>query len=171
MMQQMKMMSRAAMVETKALHDRAVTEIVTWLHNIKGIVAARVTKQQEYYGDFWYQIHPNGLPIYVLIKAEEENRYGNFFLETWRNKAGGERGWLHKECIAKYLGYYFRMEGELYMIDLPQLKLWAFAFGNIQKFPEKEQFKRMQENDARGRVVPIQTVMRSVKSHKYILRK
>lgn len=169
-MQQMKQMSRVAMAGTKALHDRAVTEIITWLHNTRGIVTSRVLKQQEYYGDFWYQLHPNEEPTYVLIKAEEENRYGNFFLETWRDKAGGERGWLHKECIAKYLGYYFRKEGLLYMIELQQLKLWAFAFGNIQKFPEKEQFKRIQENDTRGRVVPTDVIMQGVKSHKYNLK-
>ena len=171
-MQQMKYATRAAKAETKALHDRAVDEIVRWLHQTRGIITSRVAAQQEQFGDFWYQIHPNEQPTYVLIKAEEENKYGNFFFEMWRHKANNEPGWLPKsaDCVATYLGYYFYRNKELYMMKLQDLRLWALAFGNIEKFPEKEQFKRIQENDAWGRVVPIQVIMQAIKCHRYEIK-
>jgi hypothetical protein len=166
-MYQMKAATQAAKAQTKALHDRAVDEIIAWIHKTRGIMASRVTKQQEYYGDFFFQIHPQDRPTYVLVKAEEENRFGNFFIETWRNKSAGEGGWITKNCIAKFLGYYFHRDKELYMIKFQEFRKWAEH--NITRFPEKEQSKRIQENDAWGRVVPIQVVEHSVTYHKYIL--
>lgn len=107
----------------------------------------------------------------VECKAEEENKYGNFFLETWSNRnlesreSHGERGsnpgWLHK-LRADLLFYHFLKEDELYIINLFRLQQWAFGHsgkaGRIYAFPERAQSKYSQLNDTWGRCVPISVI-------------
>lgn len=115
----------------------------------------------------------------VEIKVEEEDCYGNFFLETWSNKnlsdksshaqRGSNPGWLLK-LQADLLFYYFVASDELYIIDLFALKRWAFVHDNgrpnIDRFPEKLQGKRTQLNDTWGRCVPIATLMAALPTTK-----
>jgi hypothetical protein len=168
-MSTMGQMTKQAMAESKALHERAVREIAAWLAKEKKLIISRINGDVEYLGDFTYQIHPQAEPVNVLVKAEQKNIYGNFFLETWRDKSKGVRGWLHNECSAQWLAYYFVEDKELWMMSLASLKVWAFGFGRLEKFPEKVQSKRLQENDAWGRVVPITTLVRELGKniHKY----
>lgn len=164
-MSTMGQMTKQAMAESRALHERAVREIMTWLGKDRELIVDRIHGDVEYLGDFTYQVHPDAEPAHVLVKAEHKNVYGNFFLETWRDKSKGVRGWIHKECSAKWLAYYFIEDKELWMISLPSLKVWAFGFGRLQKFTEKVQSKRLQENDAWGRVVPIELLERELGKH------
>lgn len=162
-------MTKQAMAESRALHERAVREIMIWLGRERELIVERIHGDVEYLGDFTYKVHPDAEPANVLVKAEQANFYGNFFLETWRDKGKGIRGWLYNECSAKWLAYYFIEEKELWMISLASLKVWAFGFGRLEKFAEKVQSKRLQENDAWGRVVPIETLERELGKniHKY----
>ena len=168
-MSTMGQMTKRAMAESKALHERAVREITVWLTKVRKLIVNRVHGDVEYLGDFTYQIHPQEQTTNVLVKAEQKNIYGNFFLETWRDKSKGVRGWLYNECSANWLAYYFVEDKELWMISLPALKVWAFDFGRLEKFAEKVQSKRLQENDAWGRVVPINILERELGKniHKY----
>lgn len=111
----------------------------------------------------------------VEIKCEEENKFGNLFLETWSNRNledkanhsyhGSNQGWLH-HCRADLLLYYFLDSDELYIIDLFSLKRWAFGCANtpgrIYGFDEKPQAKRAQRNDTWGRCVPIAVLNREL---------
>lgn len=113
----------------------------------------------------------NGIFRSVEIKAEAENRSGNFFLETWSNRnlrdrrshaeRGSNPGWMLKlKC--DFLFYHFVEPDELYVIDFFKLKKWAFEDGNIFNFEEKLQGKYTQRNDTWGRCVPITTVAQEV---------
>ncbi len=100
----------------------------------------------------------------IEIKAEKENKYGNFFLETWSNKKRDTQGWMHT-IKADTLWYYFLDVATLYKINFSGLTRWAFEQrgehrqkGRIWDFEEKEQQEYEQPNDTWGRCVPIDTV-------------
>lgn len=99
----------------------------------------------------------SGESIVVEIKTEQENRYKNFFLETWSNRKRFTRGWMF-HCESDVLWYFFQDTEELFSIHLPTLKRWAFIDGNIYRYPEKEQQTREQKNDTWGRCVPIKDI-------------
>lgn len=103
------------------------------------------------------------------IKAEQSNKSGNLFLETWSNKSRLNPGWLVKSR-ADYLLYYFVDTDELYRIGLPSLQRWAFACDenhrpNISRYPEKKQSKYDQINDTWGACVPLSEIGRYVGVH------
>lgn len=100
------------------------------------------------------------------IKAEQSNKSGNLFLETWSNKSRLNPGWLVKSR-ADYLLYYFVDSDELYRVSLPALQRWAFACDenhreNISRYPEKKQSKYDQLNDTWGACVPLSEIGRHV---------
>jgi hypothetical protein len=111
----------------------------------------------------------------VEIKCEEQDKYGNLFLETWSNRnldskgghaeRGSNQGWLY-HCRADVLLYYFLESDELYVLNLFKLKQWAFGFasvpGKIYAYAEKVQEKRTQLNDTWGRCVPIRVLQESL---------
>lgn len=93
----------------------------------------------------------------VEIKAEQENKYGNFFLETWSNRSRFTPGWM-VTLQADLLLYHFVEQDELYRIPFQKLKRWAWqsgGHGGIYKYPERCQSKYEQKNDTWGRCVPI----------------
>lgn len=104
---------------------------------------------------------PNGKVWSIEIKTEEENKYGNFFLETWSNLSRHKMGWMFT-LIADFLWYYFQNEKTLYSMQLPKLKDWAFTKRRIYQFPEKKQGKNEQLNDTWGRCVPIPIIKKEV---------
>ena len=91
------------------------------------------------------------------IKAEESNKHGNFFLETWSNRARFTLGWMFN-LNTDLLLYYFLDEDELYAIPFLKLRKWAFHQCRIYDFPERKQAKYDQLNDTWGRCVPCTTV-------------
>jgi hypothetical protein len=108
----------------------------------------------------------------VECKAEEENKYGNFFLEHWSNKNlenkidhaqhGSNPGWMIK-LRTDFLFYHFLSSDDLYIIPFFRLKRWAFGHSvgapNIYKYPpEKRQRKYQQSNDTWGYCVPIDVI-------------
>jgi len=130
---------------------------------------------QETIGDALMSID-EGKMWSVECKAEEENKYGNFFLETWSNKnldtrsnharLGSNPGWLLK-LRADLLFYHFLASDELYIINLFKLQQWAFGCsgqpGRLYDYrPEKKQGKYAQLNDTWGICVPIADIDRDV---------
>lgn len=125
-------------------------------------------------GDVLFNDHAGRIRA-VELKAEEEEKWGNFFLETWSNRnldrmcdhceRGSNQGWLY-HTRADTLFYHFLDTGRLYIIDLFKLKRWAFGYGTgagrIYSFPEKPQSKYSQLNDTHGRCVPISVVRSEV---------
>jgi hypothetical protein len=101
-------------------------------------------------------------------KVEEENKYNNFFLETWSNLARFRLGWLYT-LRTDILLYFFLKELELYSIPFMKLKAWAFIKKRIYHFPEKLQSKTIQLNDTWGRCVPINVIEKEVGFNRYIL--
>lgn len=118
---------------------------------------------QKQFGD-WVQLTSDGIWRTIELKAEESNKYGNFFLESWSNREPPywTRGWMDT-CRADYLFYYFVEQRELYVFDFNKLKQWAFGDRNqnpnIYKYPEKPQDKYTQLNATFGWCVPIRTLM------------
>ena len=110
---------------------------------------------QQNFGDL---IVKKGKSIYFIdLKTENEDKYGNFFLETWSNKKRNTPGWFPPEggVKADFVYYIFLRQKLLYILDLPKLRKWAFEKGNIQRYPEKMQNKYDQLNDTWGRCVRI----------------
>lgn len=131
---------------------------------------------QETLGDAIFQM-PTGRAWSVEIKVEEDDAYGNLFLETWSNRnleerqkhieRGSNPGWM-THLRADLLLYYFLNPDRLYALDLFRLQQWAFGSklsgvaGRIYAFPEKCQSKRMQMNDTWGRCVPLSVLAKEV---------
>ncbi len=98
----------------------------------------------------------------IEVKTEEENKYGNFYLETWSNLSRLTPGWM-VTMKADFLWYYFQDIKILYSIQLPKLQSWAFMDRKrIYAFPEKMQKKTVQLNDTWGRCVPIKIIEKEV---------
>lgn len=97
----------------------------------------------------------------VEIKAELENKHGNFFLETWSNRERFTPGWMIT-LRSDLLFYYFLKSDELYIIPFRKLQKWAFQQSRIYSFPERKQAKYDQQNDTWGRCAPIAVVSREL---------
>lgn len=124
----------------------------------------------------------------VELKAEERWT-GNLFLETWSNRNledacshsdhGGNPGWLYKSR-SDLLFYHFLSADALYLVNLFELKRWAFRDlskryinggagkwsgymnGRVYDFPETLQKKYEQRNDTWGRLVPLRVLDREM---------
>jgi hypothetical protein len=122
---------------------------------------------QKTAGDLLINCRINGALQSIEVKVEEKNGHGNLFLELWSNRSRGTHGWMHYSK-ADWLFYYFLAEHDLYVIDFPQLKHWAFetpgysGARSIDDFPLRKQTKHFQFNDTWGVCVPIQVIKRSV---------
>lgn len=157
------------MIETRAMMD-----IVPFIHGLsfngqyvltnKGNLAKEL---QKTIGDAALNTR-DGRIWGVEIKAEEENKYDNFFLETWSNRRWYTLGWLYT-LNSDILFYYFLNEKLLYSIDFRKLKKWCFVDSNIYKYPEKPQGKYSQKNDTWGRCVPIRDIEDSIGYKRYFL--
>ena len=91
----------------------------------------------------------------IEIKAEESNKHGNFFLETWSNRKWYTPGWMIT-LKTDLLLYHFLKDDLLYRIPFQKLKRWAFHDRRIYNYPERQQSKYSQPNDTWGRCVPIE---------------
>jgi hypothetical protein len=161
--------NHACLVETRAMED-----IVPFLKRIsldgryvltnKGNLSQEL---QKMVGDAVLNSH-DGRIWGVEIKAEESDRHGNFFFETWSNRKRFTPGWMFT-LRADILLYYFIKERLLYSFDFFKLRSWAFMDGNINKYPEKPQGKYSQLNDTWGRCVPIIAIEKEVGLRKYNL--
>ena len=110
---------------------------------------------QQNFGDL---IVKKDKAIYFIdIKTENEDKYGNLFLETWSNKKRNTPGWFVPDVGVKadFVYYIFLKQKILYILDLPKLRKWAFNDKNIERYPEKMQNKYDQLNDTWGRCVKI----------------
>jgi hypothetical protein len=97
----------------------------------------------------------------IEIKAEEEERWGNFFLELFSNRKWGTPGWM-VTLQSDLLFYYFLDTDRLYVMNLPRLQCWAFSDGQLWRHPQKRQNKYAQLNDTWGACVPIKRIQREV---------
>jgi len=99
----------------------------------------------------------------IELKAELEDKYGRFFLETWSNLDFDRRntGWMIKSSC-DYLWYHFIKEETLYSIDFRKLWRWAFIEHNIYNYSIRPQNKYSQKNKTYGRCVPIQDIANAI---------
>jgi hypothetical protein len=89
-------------------------------------------------------------------KFEEEDRYGNFYFETYSNKSKNFPGWMFKNMKAQFLWYGFLDTGKVYLFDFIKLKEWFKE--NYLTYKEKPQGKYVQNNDTWGRPVSIKVM-------------
>jgi hypothetical protein len=111
--------------------------------------------------------HVNGDALGIECKAEQSEKYENFFLEIWSNLSRFTPGWMITlQC--DFLFYHFLDEHDLFIIPFRRLREWAFISpskkipngrGRIWDFPEKRQRKYDQLNDTWGRCVPIRDLL------------
>jgi hypothetical protein len=111
----------------------------------------------------------------IEVKVEQENRTGNFFLETWSNLSPGriKAGWM-KTLQSDLLFYYFMAQRDLFCIDFHKLQRWAFVPNDrgrarIHDFPERLQSRHDQLNRTYGACVPIEIVHAEVGFEYYSL--
>lgn len=107
------------------------------------------------------------------LKAESQEKWGNFFLETWSHKKKSRRGWLYT-CTSPLLIYAFLDHNVAYFMGLQVLRDWAFAPAradqlvfepegdgqrpNIECYRPRFQAKYKQDNDTWGRPAPINKI-------------
>lgn len=122
---------------------------------------------QREYGDA-FATNRNGELAAIEFKVEQEERYGNFFLETWSNRSRRKTGWMYN-LRADWLWYFFDDTKHLYTINFPKLQEWAFDVdlgrevrGKLFTYPERAQSKYDQKNDTWGRCVPIVDIIAAV---------
>jgi len=158
-----------AFKDARKIEEFAREELLPWL-NVRCYrleIPDRKIFIQKHWGDFIAKVkkYPRsfgnyaGAVIGLELKAELEDRYGNFFLEMFSNKRLFLPGWM-LTCFADFLLYYFCETGDLYLMNFKKLKEWAFYVDQgshsmrITKYDFKEQDKRQQRNDTWGYCVP-----------------
>ena len=109
---------------------------------------------QKNYGDIVAK--KDNLLVFIDIKVEKTNKYGNFFFETWSNKSRNTPGWFPKGGVKADLIYYIFLNKPeaFYVINLDLAREWSVK--NIENYPEKPQQKYEQLNDSWGRCVKIE---------------
>ena len=115
---------------------------------------------QTNYGDLI--VKKDNTLVFIDVKTEKKDIYGNFFFETWSNKSRNTPGWFMEEggVKADYIFYVFLEPPVLYIIDLPKARTWAFSANRLCAYPERRQAKYDQLNDTWGRCVRIGDVVR-----------
>jgi len=106
--------------------------------------------------------------VSIEIKSEQENKYGNVFLETWSNRHRFTLGWMYT-LNADFLFYYFVNDKQLLICNFQSLKKWAFIESKIYKYNEKLQSKYIQLNDTWGRCVPIKTLKNELNFKEFVI--
>jgi hypothetical protein len=168
------------LIERRAFRGRYVT-------TAKGRLAAEL---QRKYGDLLMN-RPNGDVCAVEIKAEREEKFGNFFFEEWSNRSRETPGWM-RTLDVDWLLYHFlrdargpgplpgsnsRSIGILYCIPFPQLKEWAYTRpsrtrrevpGRVHDYELRRQTKYDQLNDTWGYAVNIWEFTSEVKCDLYL---
>ena len=153
------------MGKSHILGNTAEEEILGFLTTMAGRV--EVTKASDFLQTVWgdFTILRQDKPFGIELKAEQSNRYGNLFLETWSNRKWRTLGWMYK-LRGDSLFYYFVEEKELWTLRVDSLLDWAFGAdtgdGQIYRFPEKKQCKHDQKNDSWGRCVPIAVLQKEL---------
>ena len=111
---------------------------------------------QNNYGDVLVSVDSNTF-VSVEMKTEQENKYGNLYLETWSNRKWNTPGWMDKLKSCDILLYNFLDSDECYGAHFPTLVTWFNE--NKHKYKEKPQGKYVQANDTWGRPVPITVLL------------
>jgi len=158
------------LIERRALQGRFVT-------TAKGRLAADLQKK---YGDVLMN-RPNGDICAVEIKAEQQEKYGNFFFEEWSNRSRQTAGWM-RTLDVDWLLYHFLRDassstGILYCIPFPDLQRWAYETpsranpplpGRLQDYELRRQEKWDQPNDTWGYAVNIWEFATEVRCDSYL---
>ncbi len=158
------------LIERRALRGRFVT-------TAKGRLAADLQKK---YGDLLMN-RPNGEICAVEIKAEQQEKYGNFFFEEWSNRSRQTPGWM-RTLDVDWLLYHFLRDassstGILYCIPFPDLQRWAYETpsrthaelpGRLQDYELRRQEKWDQPNDTWGYAVNIWEFATEVRCDSYL---
>ena len=121
---------------------------------------------QKTIGDMIVQ-HLGHSPYTAELKAEETNKHGNLYLESWSNKPLLTPGWMHT-TRADRLWYFFLEQRLLYSCNMSDLREWAFVKRRAKDFPEKRQEKREQLNETWGFCVPISILELEIMSFNHI---
>lgn len=157
--------------EGRKLEAAALLVILPWLQRMTaGRYELYERSEQDFqkaHGDL--KIMPVGSARWytVELKAEQAEKHGNFFLETFSNKNPDRPnpGWMHTSAV-DFLWYYFLDDDLLYSIRRPALYRWFFGVGTEPgvevKYPLRAQGKREQLNLTVGRAVPIADVEREI---------
>lgn len=115
---------------------------------------------QKIYGDIL--MNHLGALVCVEVKCEQENKFGNLYLETWSNRSRYTLGWMFTlQCDV--LLYHFLSDDELYVLRFDKLREWAFHKQQIWKFEEKPEGQSDQQNDTWGRCVPIKVLTEALR--------
>ena len=163
-------MNNCSFVEASKWEQKAMLDVVPFLESTtESVILTSLNGKmsrilQKRFGDA-IVASKNGRMIGIELKAEEENKHGNLFLETWSNRKRRTVGWMYY-CDADKLFYFFCKERAMYSMDMHELQSWAFDKKRIYEFPEKEQSKYTQMNDTWGRCVPIPVIRDELASFK-----
>jgi hypothetical protein len=96
-----------------------------------------------------------GREISIELKTEAENRWGNFFIELFQGVYPCfDNGWI-QNIEADLLAYLFLDSGDLYLLNVGELRDWLFGSGAFTKYQIKAQQKYTTNMTSYGLCVPI----------------
>jgi len=142
----------------REIEAESASSVLKYLQNTYDFVVStdefkHAKTYQQYYGD--YLCVKKHSAVYIEVKTEVKNKYGNFYLETWSNKPQN-RGWF-KKCLADYILYHFLEDNVIYIFDLQ--KAQEYIESNPDKYAEKPQSKYNQMNKSYGICASISDIM------------
>lgn len=156
-------MSDSPFQRKREIEKQAEAELMPWLN--RQYASIKPIKNdwaiQKLGGD--YLVFRKDASTFTAELKSECKFTGNFFFETWSNKADGVLGWIFS-CRADCLWYYFLDAKKFYSIDFKQLHQWCFYGYKFNRMDEVQQRGIEQHNDTWGRLVDIKLLLREMPS-------
>ena len=157
------MRDRTAFDNTRRIEQQA-EELLTPLFDAVDPEWSKVTPLAEQFLGRDYLLRG----IHTELKAEQEERWHNFFLERWSDRITQRRGWLYT-CTSPVLIYVFMDIKVAHAIDFQALQHWALDpqpndddWPNVYAFKCPDQKKYAQTNVTSGWCVPISVIQQAL---------
>lgn len=149
--------------------------VIDRLHDYRFIPVLDNTESGLFFqkrGIDFFMLHPDcntGL-LGLELKCEEQNRFGNLFIEHLQNIFPPREGWLHS-CSAHFLCYGFlKPTPTIYVLDMRELRVFLTETPMFLVYGCKIQRKRDLPSKSAGFCVPISD-LRSCLKHFHEIKK
>ena len=173
-------MTRDIEIQAVKLARAAIEVEAQWFHSADIPSSGAHAVLQRSYGDILLWRHPDNPQLDSMeVKGEAEDKYQNFFFETWSNLVFNREyrrpGWMVTSSPT-ILAYCFVAEQVAYLMNFEALFHWFWGDGKRtgavwQYGPKNEvvQYKHSQRNRTVGVPIPIKHVGEQVGWRKYII--
>jgi len=135
--------------------------IKLWLESRGWTLTAYTDKNDQLTKGDYLGVHPVKGTKNIELKAEQKDKHGNLFIESWSN-ADVTRGWFFNLSQCDTLLYHFLDDKTCYVINMEKLRQFP-----VDAYPEKSQCAYQQKNTTLGWCVPSQALIDAGVAGKY----